>query len=234
MNRPLALLALALCGATALAEPPARHRGEFLRMWDAIMSGRPPIAPMGWFGPAETRFTWERLQKLDKNGDGRITKEEFGGPAKLFDVLDRDGDGAITKDDFDWSDNSTYARQLDLAQQVLRRLDRNGNRRVSKEEWDRAFEELARGKKDLEAEDLRRLIFPPAPSRSSGGGGGMPNQDTLMWGLLTGELGSGAEGPKLNDPAPDFTLKSPDGKTTITLSDFKGKKPVALIFGNFT
>jgi len=36
------------------------------------------------------------------------------------------------------------------------------------------------------------------------------------------------------DMAPDFTLKSPDGKRTITLSDFRGKKPVALVFGSYT
>jgi hypothetical protein len=36
------------------------------------------------------------------------------------------------------------------------------------------------------------------------------------------------------DLAPDFTLKSPDGKKTIRLSDFRGKKPVALVFGSYT
>jgi peroxiredoxin len=36
------------------------------------------------------------------------------------------------------------------------------------------------------------------------------------------------------DRAPDFTLKSPDGKQKITLSDFRGKKPVALVFGSYT
>lgn len=36
------------------------------------------------------------------------------------------------------------------------------------------------------------------------------------------------------DIAPDFTLKSPDGKQTVTLSDFRGKRPVALVFGSYT
>ena len=57
---------------------------------------------------------------------------------------------------------------------------------------------------------------------------------TLVLGLLTGELGSGAEGPKLNSPAPDFTLKSPDGQKSISLGQFRGKKPVVLVFGSFT
>jgi hypothetical protein len=236
MKRILALLAVAASGPTALADPPPRHRGEFLRMWDTIVNDAPMGPNAGWFGPSQTRYTWDRLKARDKDGDGRITRAEFGGPPKLFDVLDRDGDGAITKDDLDWSDNSTYARQLGTAQQLLRRADADGNRKISKEEWDRLFEELARGKKDLEAEDLRRWLYPPMTARPpmGGGGSGMPPKEVLLLGLLTGEIGSGSEGPQLDAIAPDFTLKSPDGKTTITLSDFKGKKPVALIFGSFT
>lgn len=34
--------------------------------------------------------------------------------------------------------------------------------------------------------------------------------------------------------APDFALKTLDGTETIRLSDFRGKKPVVLIFGSFT
>jgi hypothetical protein len=233
MNRTAAFLALLLGGVALGADPPARKRGEFLRMWDAIVSGQPPVAGFGWFGPPQLRYTWDRLRVRDKDGNGRVSKDELGGAPDLFAALDRDGDGAVTADDLDWSDNSAYARQLGTAQQLLRRADANGNRKLSKEEWAKLFEELARGKPDLEPEDLRRWLYPPAAGRPSGGGG-MPPKEVLLLGLLTGEIGSGAEGPKLNAPAPDFTLKSPDGKTTITLSSFKGKKPVALIFGSFT
>lgn len=34
--------------------------------------------------------------------------------------------------------------------------------------------------------------------------------------------------------APDFTLSDPDGGGTVTLSDFAGDRPVALIFGSYT
>ena len=44
-----------------------------------------------------------------------------------------------------------------------------------------------------------------------------------------------AEGTlKPGDPAPDFILKTLDGKQSVVLSSFKGKKPVALIFGSYT
>jgi hypothetical protein len=39
---------------------------------------------------------------------------------------------------------------------------------------------------------------------------------------------------KTGDPAPDFTLADPTGKTEVTLSAFKGKKPVVLVFGSCT
>jgi hypothetical protein len=38
----------------------------------------------------------------------------------------------------------------------------------------------------------------------------------------------------VGDPAPDFTLITRDGKAKVTLSDYRGKKPVVLIFGSYT
>lgn len=40
--------------------------------------------------------------------------------------------------------------------------------------------------------------------------------------------------PRAGDLAPDFTLSDVSGKESVTLSDFRGKKPVALVFGSFT
>ena len=40
--------------------------------------------------------------------------------------------------------------------------------------------------------------------------------------------------PKAGDTAPDFELYDVDGKDSIRLSDFTGKKPVVLIFGSYT
>ena len=56
-----------------------------------------------------------------------------------------------------------------------------------------------------------------------------------------GEIDTGpARGAKRYDTlrvgvlAPDFTLQDPTGKRTVTLSKFRGKKPVVLIFGSYT
>lgn len=36
------------------------------------------------------------------------------------------------------------------------------------------------------------------------------------------------------DPAPDFTLQSPDRKQQVQLSAFQRKQPVVLVFGSYT
>jgi len=43
----------------------------------------------------------------------------------------------------------------------------------------------------------------------------------------------GVGGPEVGDPAPDFHLRATSGET-LALSSFRGKKPVALVFGSFT
>ena len=43
-----------------------------------------------------------------------------------------------------------------------------------------------------------------------------------------------AKAPKTGDMAPDFTLFDISGENSVTLSEFRGKKPVALVFGSFT
>ena len=40
--------------------------------------------------------------------------------------------------------------------------------------------------------------------------------------------------PKAGDIAPDFELFDVNGENPITLSQFQGVKPVALVFGSFT
>ena len=40
--------------------------------------------------------------------------------------------------------------------------------------------------------------------------------------------------PKVGDVAPDFSIFDIEGKNQIRSSDFRGKKPVALIFGSYT
>jgi hypothetical protein len=43
-----------------------------------------------------------------------------------------------------------------------------------------------------------------------------------------------AQAPKAGDLAPEFELWDVDGQRSVRLSDFRDKKPVALVFGSFT
>jgi alkyl hydroperoxide reductase subunit AhpC len=56
----------------------------------------------------------------------------------------------------------------------------------------------------------------------------------LIRGLFEGSLGSMQDGPRVEDKAPDFTLKTVDGKRSVQLSKLIGEKPVVLVLGNFT
>jgi len=40
--------------------------------------------------------------------------------------------------------------------------------------------------------------------------------------------------PKVGDVASDFKLCDVNGENCVSLSDFRGRKPVALIFGSYT
>ena len=52
--------------------------------------------------------------------------------------------------------------------------------------------------------------------------------------LMKRQKGYDRLAPKEGDMAPDFTLFDITGAESVTLSDFRGQKPVALIFGSYT
>lgn len=210
------------------------RRLEVVECLASILSGEQMGPGTAWFHPGQGRYGWKWLAAHSKaNRAGAIARTEFKGPAELFARLDRDGNGAITPDDFDWSDDALYVRQLQLARQLLRHGDRDDDGRLSLAEWQGMFRYAARGKEALTPEDLRMMLFPPAPRRR-GPPPDMPTPAILLRGLLNGEIGSPSEGPALGARAPDFTLPAVDRKKLVTLSKIYRRKPVVLIFGSFT
>jgi hypothetical protein len=93
------------------------------------------------------------------------------------------------------------------------RLDRNGDGKLSREELAEVKDRLERllGGKGKAAKDKPGEVNTPAAK-------GERHADRL----------------KVGDAAPDFTLPDLSGKKTITLSSYRDKKPVVLIFGSFT
>lgn len=59
----------------------------------------------------------------------------------------------------------------------------------------------------------------------------------VVWGVLPGPklwLWARAGTLRVGDPAPDFTLRTHDHKSQVTLSSFRDRKPVVLVFGSYT
>lgn len=209
------------------------RRLEIVQMLSAVASGSQMGPGDGWFRPSQSRYDWKWLaRRFDADGDGRITPAEFKGSRELFAALDRDRDGVLTAEDVDWSERSAFARQLGMVSQWMYRIDTSSNGRISKQEWEEFFEKSAQGKGHLTQEDLRAALT-QVPKRTGPPPKG-PSPATLMAGLLNGELGSFLHGPAVGERAPGFTLKTHDGKRSISLSEFRGKVPVVLIFGSFT
>jgi hypothetical protein len=210
------------------------RRLEFVEMLSAVVTGEEIGPGAGWFHPAQSKYGWKGLaERMDADHDGAITPDEFTGPRELFDRLDRDGDGRLTAADFDWSDESPYWRQAGMVKQLLRRADADKDGKLSEEEWRSLFQQAAKGKDKLTADDLRFLLFPPQVKHPPGPPPEMPSKATLLLGLFQSELGSPSAGPKVGAPAPDFTLSTPDGKR-ISMQAFRVGKPMVLVFGSFT
>ena len=237
----LAVVALAACRAAAApADPPplsalsqAVGRVEAVQMLSAILRGEPVGPGSGWFHPAQSLYDWKWLAgpwtptttapSRPKSSPGRgscstasTATATAGSPPTTSTGPTRRRTGA----------SRATARQL------LRRADGDGDGKLSAEEWQTLFRQAAKGKDKVTADDLRALLFPPQP-KMSGPPSDMPSRSTLLLGLFKGEIGSPSVGPAVGGPAPDFTLRTPDGKE-LALRDYRADRPLVLVFGSFT
>ncbi len=219
-------------------------RPEWVDMLTDILQGSTMGPNSGWFRTAVTqsRFGWDSTRKrLDLDGDGQITRKEFSGSDLDFARLDGDRDAVLTEADFDFSQPSLTPS---VGLMLFSRADADGNGKVTREEFDALFPLFDGGGQGflsqtemidgltLRARPTPRLGAAPRPEAARGSG--EPSKATLVRGLFNQEIGSLQPGPKLDEAAPDFTLKTNDGQGEITLSKLVGPKPVVLIFGNFT
>lgn len=148
-----------------------------------------------------------------------LTREECRRSAEAY---DRDRDGKLSKVEFR---ELSPARHLNLLApnwleaepNVLPRLpwlelrlaiDTDRDRALSMAELDRFFMDNASGREVWNVE--RYIGFPLPPGFVS------------------------LSGPRLGEPAPDFTLQPTDGGASVSLSSFRDERPVALIFGSYT
>jgi thiol-disulfide isomerase/thioredoxin len=206
---------------------------EAIRMYLAIVNGSRMGPGEGWFGPAQTRYTWQWLTERYGTADApQPTRESFPGNEAAFDRLDRNRDGRLGREDLDWSDDNPWVEQAYLVNRLFRKLNGTGDGKLTREQWLAFFDTASQGKDVVTSGELRDHWL----AGLAGGflPGDAPTKEILLRGLFAGEVGSLHEGPQVDDPAPDFQLKTQDGQRTIRLSETVGNKPVVLVFGNFT
>lgn len=112
-----------------------------------------------------------------------------------------------------------------------------------KAERDRAITRLG----DDDREKLRRVVAAIKQSRGNSpdaSASGITARELVeTWPEeLAGDLSAAVEailardetGPKVGEAAPDFDLKRLGSEERVRLSDFRGRRPVALAFGSYT
>lgn len=104
--------------------------GDEVRV-DAV---RRPNNDEDYFSSSRWAFDdWTRsgFGRLDENGDGRITRDEWRYDIESFRRADRDDDGILTRTEFLNAAENSQTRQVDQ----FSRLDVNGDRRITRDEW---------------------------------------------------------------------------------------------------
>jgi thiol-disulfide isomerase/thioredoxin len=205
---------------------------EAVVMLSAILLGDDMGEGGGWFGPAAKKHDWSWLAK-------RFHLEEFEAvlpsdisDQQLFYRLDRNGDKLIDPSDLDWSPGGQWVREAEMMTNLFRMVDMNGDKALTKEEWNRAYDGIAKGNERLDLDGYLRAF--PLGKAHGYRMGDEPTQERLIRGFFANELGSHSEGPKIGERAPDFELSTFDHTEKVRLNDRLSKKPVVLIFGNYT
>jgi thiol-disulfide isomerase/thioredoxin len=223
-------------GAMSVLEKSWPDHPEWVAMFVDILQGSQLGPNDGWFKKAvaqKSRYGWEASRsRLDRDGDGRISRSEVPSSDADFARLDRDRDGSLTATDFDFSPNALAASP---GMMLFYRADRDGNGKVTREEMQAIFDAMDSGHEGfLSLSDFQDALTMPMRRPSSSGSKDDPSKMTLVKGLFRQEIGSLQPGPAEGEIAPDFALETIDGRETVTLTKLVGSKPVVLVFGNFT
>lgn len=242
---------------TALVAPLALIVGQV-----AVSAQKPAQKPKACGSRVELANIWGFLAKTyDKDGDGKITKKEFTRGAKQFRNHDRNRDGVIDVADYPagkfWNGfGPGIARRADGDRDgivtkkewkaFVRGIDANGDGILTGKEFGKvwgpriadkqslialSFDQNGNGK--IEVSDFESLF-----ADLDRGDDGQLDKVDLQGNVFLGER-SRRRALKARQMAPDFELPVCDDEKkataeTVKLSSFRGKRPVALIFGSYT
>lgn len=207
----------------------------------------------GLVTPDEYERAGGHFERLDRNGDGRLDATDFEGGDEMRAQMEGFRAQMLLASYFQDDDDAT---SLSLDELVLgaAAYDANGDEVVSADEF--AARASSR-KRDLPMGGMGRMMMDGDPfagltaAADADADGALSMEELIaffrarddgdeVWTFReprrerTAAATEPQSGPRTGTLAPDFTLSSPDGDQTVTLSDFRGHKPVALIFGSYT
>ena len=130
-------------------------QGDIIRIYNFVRCVRGGSATPRTTGPkVEMKYSARRshpqeqqgpdfVQRLDKNKDGKVSKNEFDGPPQHFNQLDKNRDGYLSSDESPngppQGRNGQQRQPNDMSPprgDFIQRLDKNGDGRVSRNEFD--------------------------------------------------------------------------------------------------
>lgn len=115
---------------------------------------------------AGEKFLERRFSRMDKNGDGVLTQEEFPRP-EMFEAADADKNGRVTMEE---AKNAIRSRVKDHVQGAarqavasrLKQIDTDGDGKISKAEFDATFARLDKdGDGFLTADEMKGAFGGP-------------------------------------------------------------------------
>jgi len=150
------------------------------------------------------RDPWSRLQRMDADGDGKVSRDEFTGPDRLWGRLDRDGDGFVTEGEAGAMRRG--GRRGKPGGRMTERFDGNEDGKISAEEWTAFFEKAdENGDAVLDPDEMSAALA------------GRRYED---------------KAPRVGAPVPQVKAKRAGSDEVVDLA--RAKKTTVLVFGSWT
>lgn len=147
---------------------------------------------------------WERMSRMDEDGDGKVSRDEFRGPDRMFDRFDTDSDGFVTETEAKQASRRRGGGQN--RERMTERFDANKDGKVSEAEWKKFFEKADENEDGvLDSGELAAAMS------------GRNYNDTA---------------PKKDTAAP--AIKATDAATRKEFELTRFRRPTVLVFGSWT
>ena len=171
---------------------------------------------------------WERMKRFDKDGDGKVSKDEWSGPKAFFARMDADGDGFV--DEKEVNGASMGGGRGSMGGPGGRRGGMSGRGGTPDMGW--VFKRMDRdGDGKFTEKDLEKI----RATADKNGDGKLDEKEFMEFLNAKAKRPPRGEAPKEQGMAPGFELERLDGKGKLALASLlKNERPVVVVFGSLT